>query len=131
MSFTLKKHEILRSKKSIKELFDNGSSFFLYPFKVFYLPNLDQNTNQVLFTVSKRYYKRAVDRNLIRRRIKEAYRLNKNLLISDQKEMFSISMALIYISKSKLPYSEIENKLKQVFTRLNKTEKRKIKNEEI
>lgn len=40
-------------------------------------------------------------------------------------------MALIYISKSKLPYSEIENKLKQVFTRLNKTEKRKIKNEEI
>lgn len=131
MSFTLKKHEILRSKKIIQELFDNGSSFFLYPFKVFYLPNLTQNTNQVLFTVSKRYYKRAVDRNLIRRRIREAYRLNKNYLIADQHELFSLSIALIYISKSKLPYSEIENKLKQVFTRLNKTEKHNINNEEI
>ncbi len=131
MSFTLKKHEILRSKKIIQELFDNGSSFFLYPFKVFYLPNLSQNTNQVLFTVSKRYYKRAVDRNLIRRRIREAYRLNKSYLITDQKELFSLSIALIYISKSKLPYSEIENKLKQVFIRLNKTEKHNINNEEI
>jgi len=131
VSFTLKKHEILRSKKIIQELFDNGSSFFLYPFKVFYLPNLTQNTNQVLFTVSKRYYKRAVDRNLIRRRIREAYRLNKNYLIADQHELFSLSIALIYISKSKLPYSEIENKLKQVFTRLNKTEKHNINNEEI
>jgi len=121
VSFSLKKHEILRSKKEIKELFENGSSFFLYPFKIQYLPNTKLLNNQVLFSVSKRNFKKAVDRNLLRRRIREAYRLNKNVLVSDQNEAISISIALIYISKFKLPYNEIEDKLNQVFVRLKKT----------
>lgn len=125
MSFSLKKREILRSKKSIKELFNSGSSFFLYPFKVQYLPDFNSPNNQVLFSVSKRNFKKAVDRNLLRRRIREAYRLNKSLLLADEKEAFSISIALIYISKFKLPYTEIENKLKQVLVRLNKTKYQK------
>ena len=125
MSFSLKKHEILRSKKDIKELFENGSSFFLYPFKVHYLPNPSGQNNQVLFTVSNRNFKKAVDRNLLRRRLREAYRLNKNILTTDQKEQFSLSIALIYISRFKLPYKEIEDKLKQVFIRLNKTKYQK------
>lgn len=79
----------------------------------------------MLCTVSKKYFKKAVDRNLIRRRIKEAYRLNKSILIDNQKETLSLSIALIYISKFKLPYIEIENKLKQSFVRLNKTEYQK------
>ena len=119
MSFSLKKHEILRSKKSIKELFENGSSFFLYPYKVFFLPNNSSENNQVLFSVSKKYFKKAVDRNLIRRRIREAYRLNKKILTDDQNESLSLSIALVYISKFKLPYIDIENKLKQVLIRLN------------
>lgn len=125
MSFSLKKREILRSKKSIKELFNNGSSFFLYPFKVQYIPDFNSPNNQILFSVSKRNFKKAVDRNLLRRRIREAYRLNKSLLHLDEKESFSISIALIYISKFKLPYVEIENKLKQVLVRLNKTKYQK------
>jgi ribonuclease P protein component len=125
VSFSLKKREILRSKKSIKELFNSGSSFFLYPFKVQYLPDFNSPNNQVLFSVSKRNFKKAVDRNLLRRRIREAYRLNKSLLLADEKEAFSISIALIYISKFKLPYTEIENKLKQVLVRLNKTKYQK------
>jgi ribonuclease P protein component len=122
VSFSLKKHEILRSKKKIKELFDNGSSFFLYPYKVFFLPDPSLENNKVLFSVSKKYFKRAVDRNLIRRRMREAYRLNKNILKSNEKDSLSKSIGLIYISKFKLPYIDIENKLKQVFVRLNKTE---------
>jgi ribonuclease P protein component len=125
VSFSLKKREILRSKKSIKELFDNGSSFFLYPFKVQHITNPDSKNNQVLFSVSKRNFKKAVDRNLLRRRIREAYRLHKSLLVAEEKESFSISIALIYISKFKLPYEEIENKLKQVLVRLNKTKYQK------
>lgn len=131
MSFSLKKHEILRSKNNIKELFDNGSSFFLYPFKVYFLPKSTLDTNQALFSVSKKYYKRAVDRNLIRRRMREAYRLNKSILEANQTESFSLSIALIYISKFKLPYNDIEKKLKQVFVRLIKTDKQNYKNEEI
>ena len=125
MSFSLKKHEILRSKKNIKELFENGSSFFLYPFKVHYLPNPDSPNTQVLFSVSKRNFKKAVDRNLLRRRLREAYRLNKNILTIVEKDQFSLSIALVYISRFKLPYKEIEDKLKQVFVRLNKTKYQK------
>jgi ribonuclease P protein component len=123
VSFSLKKHEILRSKKNIKELFDNGSSFFLYPFKVYFLPDQSaESSTKVLFTVSKKYFKKAVQRNVIRRRMREAYRLNKNNLKAYQKDSLSISLALIYISRSELPFTDINNKLKQVFIRLNKIE---------
>ena len=125
MSFTLKKHEILRSKKNIQELFDSSSSFFLYPFKVYFLPKPDLKATEVLFSVSKKYFKKAVDRNLIRRRMREAYRLNKSILKTGQTESFSISMALIYISKFKLSFNDIEFKLKQVFVRLNKIDNQK------
>jgi ribonuclease P protein component len=125
VGFSLKKHEILRSKKSIKELFNNGSSFFLYPFRIYYQPNNISETNQLLFSVSKKNFTKAVDRNLIRRRMREAYRLNKTLLNVNENQSLSLSIALVYISKFKLPYSEIENKLKQVFVRLNKTEYKK------
>jgi len=125
VSFTLKKHEILRSKNIIKELFNDGSSFFLYPFKVYFLLKPTQQANQVLFSVSKKYFKKAVDRNLIRRRMREAYRLNKSILNVGQMESFSLSIALIYISKFKLPFIDIETKLKQVFVRLNKTDNQK------
>jgi len=121
VGFSLKKHEILRSKKYIKELFDNGSSFFIYPFKVYYLVNENQVENMVLFSVPKKHLKLAVDRNLVRRRIREAYRLNKSLLNSGVENPFSLSMTLIYIANSVISYNEIEPKLKQVFVRLNKT----------
>ncbi len=119
MDFSLKKHEILRSKKKIKELFDDGSSFFIYPFKVYFLPG-NGETNQVLFSVSKKYFKRAVDRNLIRRRMREAYRLNKSILTEGKKNHLSMSIGLIYLSKEILSFRDIENKLKLVLVRLNK-----------
>ncbi len=58
----------------------------------------------------------------MRRRMREAYRLIKDILKADQTESFTRSIALIYISKFKLPFDEIEFKLKQVFARLNKTD---------
>src|SRR5690554_3940721 len=84
MNYRLQKNERLHSKKSIKELFEKGSSFFLYPFKVVYLPlgPTRSETNQVLFSVSKRKIRRAIDRNYIKRRMKEGYRLNKGLISS-------------------------------------------------
>ncbi len=54
--------------------------------------------------------------------MREAYRLNSNILKDKSDPAFSLSMALIYISKSKLPFAEIENKLKQVFIRLVKAD---------
>lgn len=113
------KKERLTSKKLIKELFSKGSSFFLYPFKTFYLKNLpDVQGGQVLITIPKKNFKNAVKRNLIKRRFKEAYRLNKQIIQNNQKAA-SFLVGFVYISKEILPYSEIESKLKIILKRLN------------
>ncbi len=119
LRFTLRKKERLSSKKHIQELFDDGSSFFLFPFKVFYQAhNEDTLPTQWLISVPKKLHKRAVDRNLIKRRVREAYRLHKHQIsLSSEKSLF---IAYIYVSKEILPYSEIENKLNQSLHRLNK-----------
>jgi len=73
---TFKKGERLSSEKSIATLFAEGDSFFQYPFKVVY--KKEQSTYpfsvQLLISVSKRNFKKAVDRNKIKRLIREAYR---------------------------------------------------------
>ena len=112
------KEERLSSKKSIKELFSKGSSFFVYPFKVIYFSGTTPVT-QVLFTVPKKSFKKAVDRNLIRRRVKEAYRLNKHIILPDQEKSLSLSIAFIYVAKDILPYKQIETKLKKCLLRLS------------
>ena len=116
---TLSKDEILRSKKIIQELFDSGSSFFLHPFKFVYLKVDHLDYPQILFTVSQRNFKKAVDRNKIRRRIIEAYRLNKKSLLTS--ENFPYCVAIIYISKNIHTFSDIQDKLKLALVRLNKT----------
>ncbi len=121
MSFSLKKHEILRSKKQIKELFQNGSSFFIYPFKVYHIHDGSAEGPMVLFSVPKKNLKRAVDRNLVRRRMREVYRLNKSLLNTGDDSPFSLSLTFIYVSEKVLSYSDIDFKLKQVLIRLSKT----------
>lgn len=75
----------------------------------------------VLFSVPKKNLKRAVDRNVVRRRMREVYRLNKSLLNSGVDSPFSLSLTLIYISEKVLNYSDIDHKLKQVLIRLNRT----------
>src|ERR1700749_3235213 len=78
-TYTFTKEERLCNQKLIDQLFHNGSSFLCYPFKVSWLIATDPQLfpAQVLFSVSKKRYKKAVDRNLIKRRIREAYRLHK------------------------------------------------------
>ena len=116
------KAERLRSKTKIEQLFSKGQHFTMYPLKVVYLPQ-DQteagNANQVLVTVPKKSFKRAVDRNLLKRRIREAYRLNKHL-ITHSGTGFYLLIGYIYIGKEVLDYQEIEKKLKLSLLRLNK-----------
>src|SRR5690606_30217815 len=117
MSYRLPKNERLHSKKSIKELFDKGSSFFLYPFKVLYVTNEGGHaeTNQVLFSVSKRKVKRAVHRNHIRRRVKEAYRLNKDVISSlDRKSR----IAFIYVSSNLEDFHTIQQKVQRILNKI-------------
>jgi ribonuclease P protein component len=114
--FSLPKTERLSKKKSIEELFNKGSYFYLYPFRVYYLTieEGNQTPHQALFSVSKRNFKKAVHRNLIKRRMREAYRLNKSTITGTSK----FQIAYIYTAKELLPFSDIQEKMVKSFKRL-------------
>ncbi|MCE2708325.1 MAG: ribonuclease P protein component [Bacteroidota bacterium] len=115
MESRLRKSERLCAEKEIQELFDKGSSFFLYPLKVLFLEGIEgQNgVNQVLFSVSKKKIKKATGRNYIKRRMKEAYRLNKSML-----EQGGHKLGLIFVGDPDMSFSEMEPKMKLALQRL-------------
>ncbi len=118
MNYRLPKSERLHADKLIKELFSEGSSFFLYPFKVlFYVKGpAEKGTVQVLFSVSKKKIKKAVGRNLVRRRIKESYRLNKSLLSLEGRQ---VSIGLIYVGSELMEFAELQSKIIAVLKKLS------------
>jgi ribonuclease P protein component len=121
LKYTFPKTERLHSKKIIQELFEKGSSFYLYPFKIVYISNPydnDQSLPQFLVSVSKKKFKKAVDRNKIKRRIKEAYRLNKHSLENEEAVMKSLCLGLIYTGKEIHEYKLIESKVKKLIVKL-------------
>ena len=120
-SFTFKKEERLSSKKRIDELFENGSSFYLSPLRILWLEKkLDVEAHaQVLISVSKKNFKRAVDRNKIKRLIREAYRLNKHTLYASLKRNNrQFVIGLLYTSKIVEPFSLIQQRVIAALNRL-------------
>ncbi|WP_242929397.1 ribonuclease P protein component [Pontibacter vulgaris] len=113
-SYTFSKEERLCSKRLIALLFSKGSSFNLYPLRfVLYTPPGEEplpGSTQVLISVSKRYFKRATDRNRLKRQIREAYRLNKHFLLQNQAQAPRL-LAILYIGKEKKTYDTIQKKL--------------------
>jgi ribonuclease P protein component len=116
---TFTKSERLCSKKALTELFENGRSFFSFPFQVIWIksPSEIPYPAQVAISVSKKGFKQAVKRNLIKRRIREAYRKNKNVLydflISENQKIIFI---LIFKSSEIPEYSIIEKSLKSTIS---------------
>ncbi len=111
---SLKKAEILSLKKLISGTFADKKSVTHFPFKIFYRISEIESPYpaQALFTVPKRNFKKAVDRNLLRRRIKEAYRQNKHTLYASlEAQKKQMSLIIIYIGKQKTDYAKIENEL--------------------
>ena len=109
------KAEKLTGRKKIEEFFKKSSSFYLPDFQVlFRFSGNEGGIHQVLISVPKRKCKKAVDRNFLKRRIREAYRLNKHLI----QESKSFYIGLIYLSKKILTYREIQDQLIMCFERL-------------
>ena len=126
---TFHKVERLHSKKQIDMLFANGESFFKYPYKVIYMLDTAEELRsvQVLISVSKRNFKKAVDRNKLKRLMREAYRKNKYILTeSSQKSKKSMLLGLMYTEKTILPYSEIERKIILILQRLNEQDEQAV-----
>lgn len=113
---TFSKAERLSGKKNIEELFKHGSSFYFKPILLKYLDKADEpKTHRLLVSVPKKKLKRAVDRNLVKRRIRESYRLNKHILTGESP---FYHMAIVYLDEVILSYSEIEEKLIKLLNRL-------------
>ncbi|WP_209329813.1 ribonuclease P protein component [Lunatimonas salinarum] len=112
------KSERLHSRKSIKELFDKSSSFFLYPFKVVFFVRESVGTDQVLISVSKRKLRKATDRNWVKRRIREAYRHHKHLMKGNPDRHKHIG--IIYVSSDLIPYDIVQKKIETILRKLSK-----------
>lgn len=123
--YKFSKEERLCSKRLLDKLFHNGSSFLVYPFRIVFLPENINNTfpAQVVIAVSKRKFKRAVDRNLIKRRIREAYRLNKQEYVYSflNEKSISLIFSIHYIGKDIAEYAFIEKKLKLALKKLTES----------
>jgi len=120
-NFTFKKEERLCSKRLIDGLFHNGSSFVLYPFRIVsWVTSNPEAPAQVIISVPKRRFKKAVTRNEIKRRIREAYRVHKHAYVyaSPPPDQAGILFAIQYVGKTVLPFAEISLKLALALQRM-------------
>ena len=122
-----KKEERLYSKKRIGELFSDGESFFIYPFKVVYrtIPEPSDFPVQLLISVSKNKFKQAVKRNHVKRLIREAFRKNKSTLYLQQNNTeATLLVGLIYVANTIMDYHQIEKKIILILQRLKKRDEK-------
>jgi len=109
------KIEHLCGEKRITRLYTQGDAFIAYPVRVVFLiePKSDIEPANVLISVPKKRFKRAVKRNRLKRLIREAYRLNKKDLIDklDEKQL-QVHIAFNYVSDDELDFASIEKKIK-------------------
>ena len=110
------KKERLSGKKRIEKLFCEGKGFYLSPFRVIVLEDKKKDAVRppvrIAVTVPRRVFKRAVKRNLLKRRIKEAYRLNKSILTEVLRDQgVSLDVIFIYTQPEILSYRDIEEKI--------------------
>jgi len=119
--FILSKDERLCSKKQIEKLFTEGDTFLVYPLKIVYteIESKGLGPAQVVFAVSTKIFKKAVFRNLVKRRMREAYRLNKQLLQAENNPA-PLGIVFIYIGKKILDFHSIEKAMKRSLALLRK-----------
>lgn len=123
---TFTRQERLKSSKTIARLFKEGNSFVAYPLRVVWLETetggegvregenvRDEFTAQIAISVSKRIFKNAVDRNRLKRRIREAYRLHKHEFYEKLADR-TVALMLSFIAKEDLPFAEIEAGVKKM-----------------
>ncbi len=123
-SFKFLKEEKLKSRKVIQQLFERRTSIHIFPLRLIWgpiEPRFNEHPTQFAVTVPKKRFAKAVDRNRIKRVIREGYRLSKPLL-NEQLTPFDQQYGLmfIYTGKKKPSLFEIEKSLKRIRKKLVK-----------
>ncbi len=124
MRQTFSKDERLRSHRMISKLFAEGSTFFIKPFRITWMRQLKETPSllpiQVMMSVPKYNFRKAVQRNLIRRRMKEAYRLNKHIVYSHLDEKgHHLILCITYTAKEIVSFDHIQEKIILLLQRLS------------
>jgi ribonuclease P protein component len=116
MKFTYKKKERLKNPKLIEKLFLEGKSISVFPFRLIYLETTFEDGSKIKtgVSVSKRNFKKAVDRNRIKRLLREAYRLNKPEYFNNITT--SYALMILYIGKGITDFDSVNSKLKLLFS---------------
>ena len=119
MNFSFNKKEKLKSKKLIEKLFSEGKTVTVFPLRLVYLPTVfDENIiAKTGVSVSKRQFKTAVDRNRIKRLIRESYRLNKAVYFNNISTQYAFM--ILYIGKEKPTLTQIESKMGMLFEKFS------------
>jgi len=122
--FTFPKKEKLCGDIRIGKLFSEGKAFIVYPLRIVYKLSEEKSDTQVkvLISVPKKKIRKAVDRNRIKRLIREAYRLNKMEFITaiNEKELH-LNLAITYVSDKEADFSLIQEKIRLAFPRILST----------
>ena len=107
----------------IQRLFKEGKSFSNFPLRVIYMPAKGQDSNlRAGFTVNAKYFKKAVDRNRVKRVLRESYRLQKNKLEDELiKNDHQLALFFIYTSAELPNYNDIFEKLGNILERIEGT----------
>ena len=112
---TYPKHEKLKSHITIARMFTEGKSVSKYPLRLVYvaMDPAQENMMQMGVSVSKKYFKKAVDRNYFKRILRETYRHNKHILLNSLDKPYAFMF--FYQTKDKLSFEEISAKTIQLF----------------
>lgn len=118
--FAFDKSEKLKSKKDLEKLFTSGKHIYLSPIKLYYIvKSTEQFDVKAGVGVSSRYFKNAVDRNYIKRQLREGYRLEKIALHQFLKQSnLSVQIFFLYTSKLKLNTKQIQQLIQKIIQKL-------------
>ena len=114
----------IKGRLAIPELFKSGSQQKVFPLKSVYRKGEILHPLKIKFAVSvpKKLFKRAVDRNQIKRYLRESVRIHRDIFTQSENPNFLHSVMIIYISREMPTYAEIEEKIILLFNRLNEDE---------
>lgn len=122
---TFNKSERLKSRKTIETLFSQNQQIKIYPFKIVWLiePNSSKFELKMGVSATKRTFKLAVTRNLIKRKMRECLRLNKMVLTNEySNKNITLSFMLLYIGNKIVTYNEFDTKINKLLLRLSKVD---------